>query len=161
MWGVASAFTVGHMTRGYLRLVTPSRADARASLRVLLLEDHPRLRQRLAAVLGDYVGVEVAQDRVEEESILRRVRYWKPDVVFLAVRSGGSSGMELLAHLHEHAPDTPIVVLTMQRSTGLARHALERGATGVVLKDHADSELMAAARAVVGGRTFVSPVITG
>lgn len=153
--------TVKRMVRGHLRLITSSDLGVRGPLRILLVDDHRAIRHGLAALLGDYVGVEVAQEQVDGDSILRRIRAWNPDVVFLAVKSSGRSGMDLVAHLHDEAPDTPIVVLTMQRSRGLMRVALERGARGVVLKDHADSELMPAARAAVGGRSYISPLITG
>lgn len=152
------------MTRGHLRLVSPSGTDGArinhdVALRVLLVENHLRIRQGLAAILNACPGVSVAEERVDPAVILDRIRGWHPDVVSLAVQLEGAGGLELLDRVREEWPDAAVVVLTMQRSAAFAHRVLRRGASGVVLKDHADSELLPAVEAAVAGETYVSPRI--
>lgn len=154
--------TVAAVQRGHLRLVTGPLTRSRAGpLRVLLAENHSRVRDRLAAVLSGATGFEVALETVDSAAIRGRIRRWHPDVVFLAIQLDSRSDIELLTQLRDDVRGTPIVVLTMQRSTALVQRAVDQGASGVVLKDHADSELVPAARAVAIGKTYVSPTITG
>lgn len=113
----------------------------------------------MAAVLSGLSELEVAQENGDAALILTHIRRWDPDVVFLAARLNRESGLDLLPQLHAEAPDTPIVILTMNRSVAFVQRALGDGASGVVLKDHADSELLPAVQAVAGGQPFVSPLI--
>lgn len=152
------------MRRGHLRLVSSPRSDGvpkrqEGQLRVLLVEDHLRVRHGLAAVLNGSPGIEVAEERIDPAVISARIRRWDPDVISLAVQLSGEAGLELMEQLRRDGPGTPIVVLTMQRSPALAQRAVQRGASGVVLKDHADSELVPAVRAAAAGATYISPVI--
>lgn len=152
------------MTRGHLRLVSPPTADGTANdhndtVRVLLVEDYARIRQGLAAILRGSPDIEIAEERVEPEAIMKRIGQWHPDVISLAVQLDGKGGFELLDRVRLEAPEARIVVLTMQRSAAFAQRALERGASGVVLKDHADSELIPAVEAAAGDETYVSPLI--
>lgn len=150
------------MQRGHLRLVTCPLARSRGGpLRVLVAENHPRVRDRLASVVSGAPGFDVAPERVDGTALRARIRRWDPDVLFMAIQLGCRSDIELLTELCDFGPGTPIVVLTMQRSTALAQRAVDHGAAGVVLKDHADSELIPAARAVAIGQPYVSPTITG
>lgn len=153
------------MRRGHLRLVPPSASDSETThegpLRVLLADNHPRVRQGLAGVLSGVDGIEVAQEALDSSLILSQVRHWHPHVIFLAAQLGTVGGADLFNQLHRETPSTPIVVLTMQRSPAFVKHALDQGARGVVLKDHADTELVPAVHAAAGGGSYISPVIAG
>jgi two-component system response regulator NreC len=78
-------------------------------------------------------------------------------VLVLDLNMPGGSGLELIPELREHAPDTAIVVLTMQDNPAYAREALQKGAMGFVLKEAADDELLEAIRLAADGATYLNP----
>jgi two-component system response regulator NreC len=75
----------------------------------------------------------------------------------LDLNLGGESSLDAIPQLRSEAPDTQIVVLTMQEEPAFARAALRAGAVGYLLKDAADAELMHAVRQAAEGRTYLNP----
>src|ERR1700680_614711 len=69
----------------------------------------------------------------------------------------GGSSLEAIPTLREEAPDTQIVVLTMQQEPAFAREALGAGALGYVLKEAADDELVEAVRNAAAGQSYLNP----
>jgi two-component system response regulator NreC len=80
-------------------------------------------------------------------------------VLVLDLNMHGESGLEAIPRLRADAPDTAIVVLTMQRDPALARRALKLGARGYVLKESADTELVEAVRRAAAGARYVTPAL--
>ena len=80
-----------------------------------------------------------------------------PRVLVLDLNLGGESSLDLIPELRRRVPETQIVVLTMQDNPAFAQAALRSGAVGYVLKDAADSELMAAVDSAAEGRTYLNP----
>jgi two-component system response regulator NreC len=78
-------------------------------------------------------------------------------VLVLDLNMPGEPTLQALPGLAEQAPDTAIVILTMQRDPGAAREALQAGARGYVLKDAAQTELVEAVRHAAAGRTYLNP----
>jgi two-component system response regulator NreC len=78
-------------------------------------------------------------------------------VLVLDLQMPGGSSIETMRRLRQCAPETEIVVLTMERSPPFARRALDEGAVGFVLKDRADTELPVAGRLAAKGEEYVSP----
>jgi two-component system, NarL family, response regulator NreC len=101
-------------------------------------------------------GIEVIAEAADHASTVDLVIDRRPDVVVLDLSMPNGSGMETIGLLHEQAPGTVIVVVTMQHTPSFARAALARGALGFIVKEHADSELGAAVRAVAGGECYLS-----
>jgi two-component system, NarL family, response regulator NreC len=83
-----------------------------------------------------------------------------PHVLVLDLRLPSGSTVETIRRLRAHAPNTQIVVLTMEDSPEFARQALDAGALGFVLKDRADSDLLAAVRLAARGQEYVSPRVS-
>ena len=81
----------------------------------------------------------------------------RPDVLLLDLNMGSESSLDSIPELRERAPDTQIVVLTMQDNPAFARAALRAGALGYMLKDAADAELLTAVVSAGEGRTYVDP----
>ena len=82
---------------------------------------------------------------------------YRPRVLVLDLNMGGESSLDMIPRLRASAPETQIVVLTMQDNPAFARAALRAGALGYVLKDAADAELMAAVELAAEGRTYLNP----
>ena len=97
-------------------------------MHVLLVDDSARVRARLAAMLGEIDGIFVREagtvDQAREE--LREKSF---QVVVLDLHLPGKNGMELLAELHEVAPECELIVLSNESSEQVRRACLERGAT--------------------------------
>ena len=91
------------------------------------------------------------------DDTVRFVGAHKPDILVLDLNLADGPSLPAIARIREGSPDTRIVVLTMQTEPGFAREALRAGASGYVLKEAADEELVAAVRAAVDGRTYLNP----
>ena len=105
--------------------------------------------------------MQVLAESSDVEGTLRAVRAHKPDVLILDLILVDGSGLEVLPALASEAPETAVVVLTMNKDAATARQALRSGASGFVLKDAAGTELVRAIRAVAGGSAYVQPEIGG
>ena len=149
---------------GHLHLVTGGDrghlAQPRLSIRIVLAEDHIAVRRNLKALLDREEGMTVVSEAADLQTAARNVHGDRPHVLVLDLEMPGGSSLETVARLRCLAPDTEIVVLTMEPSPILARRALETGAAGFVLKDRADDELPQAIRTAAAGGEYVSPRVT-
>jgi two-component system response regulator NreC len=132
-------------------------AYERPTIRVLVADDHALLRRSLRQLLDHEPDIDVIAETEDLESTARHVESMRPDVLVLDLRMPDGSSTDLIDRLRGRAPQTQIVVLTMEQNPGFARRALGTGARGFVLKDLADIELPAAVRAAARGQEFVSP----
>ena len=129
----------------------------RALIQIVLADDHPVVRVGLRTLLDAEPGFEVVAEAATTADAARYVRGHHPHVLILDLNMPGESGLELIPRLREEAPETAIVVLTMQRDPAFARQALSAGALGYVIKDAADGELVTAVRLAAKGRTYLNP----
>jgi len=86
---------------------------------------------------------------------------YKPHVIVLDLSMPGVSSLTAIPRMLEASPDTAIVVLTMEDEPRFAREAFRAGALGFVLKEAADTELVAAVRAAVAGLRYLNPQLGG
>jgi len=127
--------------------------------RVLLADDHLLVAEALKSLLSpefDLVGVVEDGRALVEES--RRLR---PDVIVADVTMPHLNGIDALVRLRQEGDRVPVVFLTMHQDVTFARRALEAGASGFVLKHSAPTELVAALRAALEGRKYLTPKIAG
>ncbi|HEX8120557.1 MAG TPA: response regulator transcription factor [Solirubrobacteraceae bacterium] len=125
-------------------------------LRVVLADDHAVVRSGLKLLLAQ-AGMEVVAEAGDVETALRYVLGHKPDVLVLDLNMPGAPSLPAIPKFLEASPGTHVVVLTMQQEPEFAREALRSGATGYVLKEAADAELVQAIEAAREGRTYVNP----
>jgi two-component system response regulator NreC len=100
--------------------------------------------------------IHVSAEASNVSSVDDYVRRHAPDVLVLDLRLPGGSSIETIRRLSAQSPDMQIVVVTMEESPQFAQQALDAGATGFVLKDRADSELISAIRLAARGEEYVS-----
>ena len=103
--------------------------------------------------------MEVTAEAEDLAAVACHVQRHEPQVLVLDLRIPGGSGIETIGRLRERAPETQIVVMTMQDDAAFVQHALAAGALGFVVKDRADEELPSAIRAAARGEEFVSPTL--
>jgi len=127
--------------------------------RVLLADDHLLVAEALKSLLTpefDLVGVvEDGRALVEAAGRLR------PDVIVADITMPHLNGIDAMAQLRQGGDRTPVVFLTMHRDVTFARRALAAGASGFVLKHSASVELVAAIRAALQGKTYLTPQLAG
>jgi two-component system response regulator NreC len=127
--------------------------------RIVLADDHAVVRSGLRFVLEAEDGLEVIAEAGTVEETLRKVRAIRPDVLVLDLNMGTESSLDKIPQLLADAPQTAIVVLTMQNEPAFARQALQAGAAAYVLKEAADDELVEAVRAAAAGGTYLNPAL--
>jgi two-component system, NarL family, response regulator NreC len=128
-------------------------------MRVLIADDHALVRSGLRMLLENEGGFEVVAEAGTAEEAIRAARLEKPDVVLLDVVMPGRSGLDALGDVLEAAPDAKVLVLSMQDDPHYVREAFAAGASGYLLKEAADAELVAALREVAAGSHYVHPVL--
>jgi len=136
--------------------VHAERAD-RDQTTVVIADDHTVVRQGLRMLIDNEDGLQVIAEAGTVPDAERMTRAHRPSVLVLDLNMPGGSSLEAIPRLREQAPDTAIVVLTMQDDPAFARQALQAGALGFVLKEAADEELLGAIRLAAGGDTYLNP----
>ena len=132
---------------------------ATASIHVLIVDDHKLVRSGLRLLLEAEPDVSVDDEAGDAEQAIRLARLHKPDVVLLDVVMPGRSGLDAAPEILEAAPKAKILVLSMQDDPSYVREAFAVGATGYLLKEAADAELVQAVHEVAGGGRYVHPVL--
>ena len=129
------------------------------AIRVLIADDHAVVRAGLRLLLDAAEGIEVVGEAGSGEEAVRLTRSVKPDVVLMDVVMPGMSGIEATGPALDAAPETKVLVLSMQDDPNYVREAFEAGASGYVLKEAADSEVVQAVREVAAGHHYVHPTL--
>jgi DNA-binding NarL/FixJ family response regulator len=132
-------------------------APAVKPMRVLLVDDHPFLRQGVALTLKNVPDLELTAEADSFETALAAVNHEKPDVVVTDLSLPDKSGLELVRSLLAIHPDLPILVLSMHEEDIYAERCLRAGAKGFLMKSHGPESLVEAIRMVGRGRVFVGP----
>ena len=128
-------------------------------IRVVVVDDHAVVRSGLRLLLDAEDDLEVVGEAGNTRDAVFEVRAQKPDVVLLDVVMSGESGIEALPKLLKEAPDTKVLVLSMQDDPSYVREAFSGGASGYVLKEAADEEVVAAVREIADGGRYVHPAL--
>jgi two-component system, NarL family, response regulator NreC len=142
-----------------LTMASPAQSPvAEKTITIVLADDHHVVRSGLRLLLDIEDGLEVVGEAADAEAALRRVLETGPAVLVLDLNMPGDmTSFEAIPLVCERSPQTAVVVLTMQEDPSFARHALQAGATGYVLKDSANAELVEAVRRAAAGETYLAP----
>jgi len=128
-------------------------------IRVLIVDDHPVVRDGLRGVFANEPGFEVVGEAGDGREALARVAAGGVDVVLTDLRMPGMGGVEAIAALHAAHPAVRVLVLTTYDSDRDVLPAIEAGATGYLLKDSPRDELVAGVRAAHQGRPVLAPSV--
>jgi DNA-binding NarL/FixJ family response regulator len=130
-------------------------------IRILVVDDHPVVREGISAILAAEPDFEVVGQVATGEQAVTHVGRAKPDVVVLDVRLPGMSGVDVCASITTHHPRTRVVMLTSFPSENLILSAFAAGARGFAVKESEPAILRMAVRTVTTGGTFVDPRTAG
>ena len=128
-------------------------------IRILLADDHAILRAGLKALLNAQTDIQVVGEAATGEEAVRVAQDTQPDLILMDVSMGGAGGVAATRQVLRVCPTTRVLMLTMHDDAAYVQQALDAGAAGYVLKRAADSELLAAIRAVQRGETFLYPSV--
>ena len=126
-------------------------------IRLLIVDDHQLVRSGLRRLLEGEEDLTVEDEAGTAADAVRLARLHKPDVILLDVVMPGGSGLDAIPEIREAAPEAKIVALSMQDDPSYVRQAFAAGASGYVLKEAADDELLAAVHEVAAGGNYVDP----
>jgi len=144
----------------HLHLASGSEASStqrRMPITVVLAVDHAGVRRSLRRLLDADDQVDVIAESSDLATAARCVSGKGPSVLVVDLRLADGRIGEMINQLRGQRQQTDVVVLTMDESPLAALQAIDAGATGFVLKDRADSELLKAVHCAFGGDEFVSP----
>ena len=128
-------------------------------IKVVLVDDHAVVRAGLRLLLDAEDDMEVVGEAGNATDAVFRARALKPDVILLDVVMPGESGIEVLPKLLKESPETNVLVLSMQDDPTYVREAFAAGASGYVLKEAIDEEVVSAVREIASGGRYVHPAL--
>jgi DNA-binding NarL/FixJ family response regulator len=128
-------------------------------IRVLVVDDHAVVRSGLRLLLDAEEDIEVVGQAGTAREAVFEARSSNPDVILMDVVMPGGSGIDATPQVMHEAPDAKVLILSMQDDPNYVRQAFAAGASGYVLKEAADVELVAAVREVAGGGHYVNPAL--
>jgi DNA-binding NarL/FixJ family response regulator len=126
------------------------------TIRILLVDDHPIVRQGLKTLLEGHSGWEVIGEAADGAEAVEKAKDLNPDVMVLDVTMPRMNGLEACRLLRQECPGLEILFVTQHDSPQMMREALEAGARGYVVKSNAARDLLAAVDAVSQHRVFTA-----
>ncbi len=129
-------------------------------IRIVLADDHAVLRAGLRLLLDARPDMQVVGEAADGADVLALTRDLRPDIVLLDLSMPRLGGLEVLPLLRQQIPESRVLILTMHDDESYLRQALAVGASGYVLKQAADVELLSALKAVAQGDLYVQPSMT-
>jgi two-component system response regulator NreC len=125
------------------------------AIRLLIVDDHQLVRSGLRKLLEAEEDISVEDEAGNAYDAVRLARLHKPDVILLDVVMPGGNGLDAIPKILDAAPDATVLALSMEDDPSYVRQAFAAGASGYVLKEAADDELLAAVREAAGGGRYV------
>ncbi|MFA1546882.1 response regulator [Actinomadura chokoriensis] len=133
--------------------------DATADITLLIVDDHPVVRDGLRGMFAATTGFEVLAEAADGPEAVALAEELRPDVVLMDLRMPGGGGVEAITELARRGLPCKVLVLTTYDTDTDTIPAIEAGATGYLLKDAPRDDLFDAVRAAAEGRTVLSPAI--
>lgn len=134
----------------------PKKSAAPARKRVLIVDDHPMMRDGLAALIAAEPDLVVCAQAADAREAIQAVTTHRPGLVLVDISLPGKGGLELIKDLLALQPDLALLVLSMHDEVLYAERALRAGARGYVMKQEGGKRIMDGIRAVLAGKVFVS-----
>ena len=130
-----------------------------APRRVLIVDDHPIVRQGLRRMIEPEADLTVCGEAQTEREARTAIRELAPDIVIIDISLARGDGLELVRDIHAQMPELPMLVLSMHDETIYAGRLLGAGASGYIMKQAASDQLLIAVRRVLDGGTYVSEAL--
>ena len=139
----------------------PAKAKSKpAKKHILIVDDHPMMRQGLAQLINNEPDLSVAWEADNAGQALEVISTQAPDLVIADISLPDKNGLELIKDIHVLRPGVPILVVSMHDETLYAERVLRAGGRGYIMKQQGGKKLMEALRQVLGGQIYVSEKIS-
>ncbi|TYB57661.1 response regulator transcription factor [Nonomuraea sp. PA05] len=129
------------------------------TIRLLIADDHPVVRDGLSSMFASAPGFEVLGEAADGATAVRLARELRPDVILMDLRMPGMDGLTAITELARLGLTARVLVLTTYDTDTHVLPAIEAGATGYLLKDSPREELLRGARAAANGESVLSPSV--
>lgn len=129
------------------------------TIRILISDDHPIVREGLSKILGNSPDMIVVCEAANGIEALRMIPVCNPNVALVDISMPGMNGLELISRMRAEHPQLPVLVLSMHKEEQFAVRALKLGAAGYLTKDCAPEQLAEAIRRVVAGGRYITPAV--
>ena len=133
---------------------------AEEKIRVVVVDDHPMVRQMLKHMIGQQADMTVCGEADSIQEALGIIETTRPDIAVVDITLKGSSGLELIKNLKAQDIDVPVLVLSMHDEELYAERAIRAGARGYITKTEDSEEIMVAIRKVLAGGVYASETFT-
>jgi DNA-binding NarL/FixJ family response regulator len=128
-------------------------------IRIVLADDHAVVRQGFRMILNQEPDLEVVGEAGNGADAVKLVEELKADIAIIDIAMPVMNGVEATRLLRQNSPECKVLVLSMHRDAVYVRETLRCGASGYILKDSIDQDLLNAVRAVAADRSFLSPEV--
>ena len=129
-------------------------------LRVVVVDDHPMFRDRLAQIINHELDMAVCGEAATAQQALETIQQTLPDLAIIDITLDGASGLELIKSIRALGLKIPLLVLSMHDESLYAERALRAGASGYVTKRQPGAEVVSAIRRVLAGEVYLSEKMT-
>lgn len=134
----------------------PKKRGATRQAKVLLVDDHPIVRQGLAELIEQEADLTICGQAQNASQALQAAASLHPDIAIVDISLQGLSGIELTKDLKAQHPGVAVLVLSMHDETLYAERVLRAGARGYIMKEEAAEKVMTAIREVLAGKLYLS-----
>jgi DNA-binding NarL/FixJ family response regulator len=128
-------------------------------LRIFLGDDHRLVRQGFRKILEDRPNCEIVGEASDGRESVRQILTLQPDVAVLDIGMPLLNGIDATRQIVRQVPRVRVLILSMHLNEAYVTQALHAGATGYLLKDSADTDLILGVSAVAAGKSFFSPAV--
>src|ERR1700690_3017424 len=123
---------------------------------VLVVDDHPLMRQGLALLINRQQDMQVCGEAEEAQAAMQAIAQRRPDIMILDISLNGPDGLELLKSIRASDPDLPVLILSMHDEAIYAERALRARANGYIMKQEATEKVLVAIRRILNGDVYLS-----
>src|SRR5277367_5247882 len=135
--------------------------DAQAKkYRVLLVDDHPIVRQGLALLIDREADLSVCGGAEGAHSAFHAIETLRPDIVVLDISLSGPDGLDVLKEIRMKTGSLPVLILSMHDESIYAERAMRAGANGYIMKQEATEKVLVAIRRILQGDVYLSERLT-
>jgi DNA-binding NarL/FixJ family response regulator len=135
---------------------TDTADPAGRSSRILLVDDHPLVRERLAEIINREKDLVICGEAEDRHQALQVVKSSHPDLVIIDITLKSSDGVELIRDIHARWPALLTLVVSMHDESLYAERALRAGARGYITKQEATRNILSAIRRVLTGQIYLN-----
>ncbi len=139
-----------------MKVVSSKRESAAPIRRILIVDDHPVVRQGIRHLLEQEPDLRIGAEAESAGEALQALKKQRPDMAIVDISLKGTDGIELTKWIRAQDPDLPVLVLSMHDENLYAERALRAGAHGYLMKAEVGDKIVSAVRKVLGGEIYLS-----